>query len=91
MRLPWENHDQSQETNSRNCVTGPELPFFHKRKGILKIDQSVKKCRDIGLVWELHAPTQRLQQEPMAPAIENLPKLQTVSTHYILEFEFHCQ
>ena len=23
-------------------VTGPELPFFHKRKGILKTDQSVK-------------------------------------------------
>ena len=23
-------------------VTGPELPFFHKRKGVLKIDQSVK-------------------------------------------------
>ena len=23
------------------CFTGPELPFFHKRKGVLKIDQSV--------------------------------------------------
>ena len=23
-------------------VTGPELPFFQKREGILKIDQSVK-------------------------------------------------
>ena len=23
-------------------VTGPELQFFHKRKGMLKIDQSVK-------------------------------------------------
>ena len=23
-------------------VTGPETPFFHKRKGMLKIDQSVK-------------------------------------------------
>ena len=23
-------------------VTAPELPLFHKRKGILKIDQSVK-------------------------------------------------
>ena len=33
------------------------MPFFHKRKGILKIDHSVKKCRDIGSVWELHAPT----------------------------------
>ena len=42
MRLPWEYHDQSQETNWRHCVTGPELPLFHKRKGILKIDQSVK-------------------------------------------------
>ena len=37
VRLPWECHDQS-----RHCVTGPELPFFHKRKGVLKIDQSVK-------------------------------------------------
>ena len=42
MRLPWECHDQSQDTNWRHCVTGPELPFFHKRKGVLKIDQSVK-------------------------------------------------
>ena len=32
----------SQETNRRHCVTGPELPFFHKRKTILKVDQSVK-------------------------------------------------
>ena len=23
-------------------VTGPELPFFHKRRGMLKIDYSVK-------------------------------------------------
>ena len=42
MRLPWEYHNQSQDTNWRHCVTGPELPFFHKRKGVLKIDQSVK-------------------------------------------------
>ena len=42
MILQWEYHDQSQETNRRQCVTGPELPFFHKRKAILKIDQSVK-------------------------------------------------
>ena len=42
MRLPWECHNQSQDTNWRHCVTGPELPFFHKRKGVLKIDQSVK-------------------------------------------------
>ena len=34
----------------RNCHS------FTKEKGILKIDQSVK-CRDIGFVWELHAPT----------------------------------
>ena len=26
----------------RHCVNEPELPFFHKRKGILKIDGSVK-------------------------------------------------
>ena len=42
MRLPWECHRQSQDTNWRHCVTGPELPFFHKRKGVLKIDRSVK-------------------------------------------------
>ena len=42
MRLLWECHDQSLETNWCHCVTGPELPFFHKRKSILKIDQSVK-------------------------------------------------
>ena len=38
MRLPWDCHDQLQENNWRHCVTGPELPFFHKRKIILKID-----------------------------------------------------
>ena len=42
MRLPWECHNQSQDTNWRHCVTGPELPFFHKRKSVLKVDQSVK-------------------------------------------------
>ena len=26
----------------RHCVSGSELPFFHKRKGILKIDQPAK-------------------------------------------------
>ena len=59
MRVPWEYHDQSQETNWRHCVTGPELPLFHKRKGMLK-KISLWKCRDIGLVWELHPPTHRL-------------------------------
>ena len=42
MRGPWECHDQSQETNWQHCVTGPELPYLHERKGILKINQSVK-------------------------------------------------
>ena len=42
MRLPWECHDQSQETYWRDYVTGPDLPQFHKRKGTLKIDRSVK-------------------------------------------------
>jgi len=42
MTLPWECHNQSQDTNWRHCVTGPERPFFHRRKGVLKIDQSVK-------------------------------------------------
>ena len=42
MRLPWECHNQSQDTNWRHCVTRPELAFFHKRKGVLKIDQSIK-------------------------------------------------
>ena len=59
MRLPWRCHGQAQATNWRHCVTGPQLPFFHKRKGVLKIDQS-EKCREIGLVWGLHAPTHRL-------------------------------
>ena len=54
MRLPWECRDQSQETSWRRCVTGP---FFHKRKGFLKIDRGVKMTRHLGLVWELHAPT----------------------------------
>ena len=43
MRLPWECHGQLlQESNWRHCVTGPELPFSHKIKGILKIDQSIR-------------------------------------------------
>ena len=42
MGLPWERHNQSQDTNWRHCVIRSELLFFHKRKGILKIDQSVK-------------------------------------------------
>ena len=42
MRLPSGFHDQSHETNSRHYVTEPELPFFHNRRGILKINQSVK-------------------------------------------------
>ena len=37
MRLPWECHNHKTPID----VTGLELPFFHKRKGILKIDQSV--------------------------------------------------
>jgi len=37
----------------RNCLS------FHKRKGILKIDQSLK-FHDISLVWELHARIHRL-------------------------------
>ena len=41
-RLPWECHNQSQDTNWRHCVTGPELAFCHKRKGVLKIDQSLE-------------------------------------------------
>ena len=60
MRLLWECHNQSQDATSRHCVTGPDLPFFHKRKGVLKIDRSEKKYRDIGFVWELQAPAHRL-------------------------------
>ena len=56
--LEWDFHG-SAITNHEHCVTGPELSFFHKRKGVLKIDQFVK-CRDIDLVWKLHAPTNRL-------------------------------
>ena len=32
IRLPWECDDQSQETSSRHCVTGVELPLFRKEK-----------------------------------------------------------
>ena len=42
MRFPWECHNQLQDSNWRHCVTGPDLPFSHKRKGVLNIDQSVK-------------------------------------------------
>ena len=42
VRLPRECDDQSQETNRRHCVTGAELLLFSKKKGMLKIDQSVK-------------------------------------------------
>ena len=42
IRLPWECADQSQETNGRHYVTGAELPLFRTKKGILKIDQSVR-------------------------------------------------
>ena len=45
IRLPWECHDQSQEINWRHCVTEPELLFFHKRKGLLKVAQSIKVSR----------------------------------------------
>ena len=44
MRLPWECRDKLQESNWRHCVTEPELTFFRKRKGILKIDQSEKNA-----------------------------------------------
>jgi len=45
MRLPWEYYGQSQETNWRHYVTGPELPFFHKRKRYSK-NRSV--CKNAG-------------------------------------------
>ena len=32
----------NHKINRRHCVAGPEVPFFQKRKDILKIDQSVK-------------------------------------------------
>ena len=66
MRLSWEYHDQSQETNWRHCVTGPEVTFSHKRKSILKINQSVKmlwhscgscKLLLIGLTYISEYPT----------------------------------
>ena len=46
-RVSWECESRlSAMTNHRELidVTGPELPFFHKRKGIPKIDHSVKKA-----------------------------------------------
>ena len=45
MRLSWEFHNQPNGTNPRHYVTEPELPFFHNRRGILKINQSVKMPR----------------------------------------------
>ena len=45
MILPWECHDQSQENSWRQCFTGRESSFFHKRKGILKIDHCVRMSR----------------------------------------------
>ena len=42
IRLPRECHDQSQDSNWRHHFTGPELRFFHKRKGVPKRDPSVK-------------------------------------------------
>ena len=49
MRPPWECNNQSQDTNWRHCVTRQELPFCHKRKGVLKIDQSLK------MSWHRHS------------------------------------
>ena len=44
-----------------HCVTGLELPFFQKKKEKYTENRSVcKKCRDIDLVWELHASTHGL-------------------------------
>ena len=58
MRLPWECRNQSQDTNWRHCVLGPELRFFFKRKGILKIDQSAKmpwhgSCKLLLIGWKV--------------------------------------
>ena len=40
----------------RHCVTGPELPFFHKRM----YDRNSSVCKNAVTVWELHSPTHRL-------------------------------
>ena len=45
MRLRESEHDQLQESNWRHYVIGPQLPFFHKRKGALKMDKSLKMPR----------------------------------------------
>ena len=34
IRLPWEYHNQSQETNWRHCVTGPETAFLSQKKKV---------------------------------------------------------
>ena len=36
------NHKTLIDESLHHCITGPELPFFHNRKGVLKIDQSVR-------------------------------------------------
>ena len=61
--------------------------FCQKGKGILKIDQSVK-CRDIGLGWELHGPTQRLL---WALIVLSATIVSSINYHYfvlIVRFEY---
>ena len=63
LRLPWEWHDQSQETNWRHCImTGPELPFIHKT---YTKNRSYMKIPWHTLSMELHAPTHRLLKRPI--------------------------
>ena len=52
IRPPWEYHDHSLETNWRHCVTGPELPFLLKRKGILKISSILKIDQSVKMPWQ---------------------------------------
>ena len=42
MRLPWECHNQSQDTNWRHCVLDRNCLSFTKEKVYQKIDQSIK-------------------------------------------------
>ena len=51
--LEWDSLGSAMTNHKKLIgVTGPELPFFHKRRVTLKLDQSVKMPWE----WELHAP-----------------------------------
>ena len=84
MRLPWGCYDQSQEMYWRHCVTGPALPFFTQKKGILK-NRSV--CKN---AMTLRAPTHRLLLKLRATIVStSLVRKMTYIDPYSNWFFFH--